>query len=606
MKTESKKQDAPLEGQKDLTTEAQRHGEKPATVEDGRMFVAIEHLTPDPDQPRKVFDPEKLKELAESIKSQGIISDILVRRPTGDWFIDEGSTSQGKDKERKKFWRVLDRRKIKNGAYEGGPEVDQLLPTREEAEARLPRFEILDGERRWRAAQLAGLKVVPVALRQVKDVLAVQLVANQQRENLTALEEAAAYRKRVEGGMKAEDLAKELGVSRGTVFGRLVLTRLHPPVRDALITGKISTTVAGLVATVPGLELQKELLKEVTDRWNGPMPFREVKELVERKYVKQLSDAPWKLEEVFGVEFVKKTNGRPDTCQACPMRSGNMAGEFPELAQRPNVCTDTECFALKLKWKGQQQMALATKEGKAVLSEKEAKALYGVNSSGEVYDKNDERYVDLSKRCDALGWEYKNHWKAALGKEQPAPVLAMDPTGKVHELVPKEAAIAVLRKTGKLKKAQEDSPERWKIEQAKQRKKEELRRKENNAIAAALVAKAEELKDFGAEWMWNMVVEALVGLSGYYVMQPIERRRKWEKGKGGYGVVHERELAKMTLAQRVGLALEIATNRDEDSQNAAAKALKVDIKKVVAGREEERKAKDGKTNTKPAKKKGKK
>jgi len=556
-----------------------------------RMFVEVNRLVPDPEQPRKVFAPEKLKELADSIQEQGIICDLVVQPASGNWIIDEG-VEHGK--EAKQYWQVLDRRLIKNRAYKGPEPVKYYA--RREAEANLPLFEIVDGERRWRAAQLLKLATVPVSVRApLSNKAVVQLVANQQHENLTALEEAESFRKEVAAGKKPEDLAKQLGVSRATVFGRLALTRLHPPVRQELVDGKISTSVAALVAMVPDPKQQEQLLKTVTEqnRWNGDvLSVRQVQELIDRDYVKQLNKAPWKLDEVFGLDFVKKGNNTPFTCAACPKRSGNMAESFPDLAKRPNVCTDTTCYGKKLGWWGAMQLKKAKQEGRTVV---EGAKLFNdyetTGNNGERHDLRSSQYIDLDDRCEPLGWEYKNHWKAALGKECPPAVLAIDPSGRVRELLPTNVAMEALKKTGK-KPKESPSTRDYKEDQRQARLEERERKEENNAVSAALVAKVEGLKDFAAEWLWKIVSEALLDLSGFYVMQPIEKRRGWVAPKGrSYMSLHDAEFAKMNLAQKVALAVEIATRRDEDAQNAAAKALRVDIKKIVATLKEERKAK---------------
>lgn len=219
--------------------------------------VPIESIEPDPNQPRKVFASERLEEMRQSILAHGIIEPLIVC-PYG------GSH----------YWLVA-------------------------------------GERRWRGAKLAGLKTVPVLVRHdladANKASAVQLIENVQRENLTALEEAEAYKQRVAAGTRPEELAKELGVSRATVFGRLALTRLPPLVRDALLAGRITPTVGGLIAMVPTVKEQEKLLKEVQHHVENDgtdyvyeraaKSFREVQELIEEEYCVPLKDAKFKLDD---------------------------------------------------------------------------------------------------------------------------------------------------------------------------------------------------------------------------------------------------------------------------------------------------------------------
>jgi hypothetical protein len=197
-------------------------------------------VRPDPDQPRKVFDKAKLQGLADSIQAVGIAQPIQVCRAPGDWFVDEVLTHS---KTPKRWYAVLNRDLIKDGKLEGGfgPEYE----TRAEAQENCPPWIIVDGERRWRAAEVAGVERIPVMVVDTsspeweKRKLAIQVVLNQQHENLSALEEAAAYGKEIrEGRHTAESLYKALGISRGTLFGRLALNRLSGPVRAALVSGR--------------------------------------------------------------------------------------------------------------------------------------------------------------------------------------------------------------------------------------------------------------------------------------------------------------------------------------------------------------------------------
>ena len=131
-------------------------------------------LDPNPYQPRSVMDPERLAELQASIRASGIIQPILVRR-------------------------------------------------------RGERYQIIAGERRWRAAQALGLESVPVTLREVRDeeLLELALVENVQRQELTALEEAQAFhRLQTELGLTQEEIARRVGRDRATIANTLRLLRL--------------------------------------------------------------------------------------------------------------------------------------------------------------------------------------------------------------------------------------------------------------------------------------------------------------------------------------------------------------------------------------------
>jgi ParB family chromosome partitioning protein len=179
-------------------------GEAPAAAAGETMgTLAIESLQPGRYQPRGRIDPESLAGLAESIKAQGVMQPILVR-PTG-----------------------------------GG------------------RYEILAGERRWRAARLAGLTAVPALVREVSDrhAAAIALIENLQREDLNPLEEAAGVQRLIaEFGMTHAEAADSLGRSRTAVTNALRLLELAPPVQELVRDGKLDMGHARAILGLPALK----------------------------------------------------------------------------------------------------------------------------------------------------------------------------------------------------------------------------------------------------------------------------------------------------------------------------------------------------------------
>ena len=154
-------------------------------------LVPIELIQPGRYQPRRKFDPEAIRSLVESVKEKGILQPILVRKLDGD----------------------------------------------------ANHYEIIAGERRWRAAQLAGLHEVPVLVRQLtdRDALEVALIENVQRQDLTPLEEAEGYQRLVdEFGHTQEDLAKAVGRSRPHVANMLRLLGLPEEVKSLVQDGSLS------------------------------------------------------------------------------------------------------------------------------------------------------------------------------------------------------------------------------------------------------------------------------------------------------------------------------------------------------------------------------
>jgi len=172
----------------------------------GIVRIAVEQIVRDPTQPRKTFDENKLRELAESIRTQGVIQPILVRRD--------------------------------------GPE-----------------YRLIAGERRWRAAQLAGLHEVPAVVRDVTPAEAFELalVENLQRTDLNPLEEAEGYRRLVqEFGLTQEQVGERVGRDRASIANALRLLQLPDAVKELLASGALGMGHArALLGMVSGAELVK-------------------------------------------------------------------------------------------------------------------------------------------------------------------------------------------------------------------------------------------------------------------------------------------------------------------------------------------------------------
>lgn len=197
-------------------------------ADDQLTELALGALRPGRYQPRSRMDPASIAELADSIRAQGVIQPILVRP------IDDGQ------------------------------------------------YEIIAGERRWRAAQLAGLKQVPVVVRPVPDgaALAMALIENIQRENLNPLEEANGLKRLLdEFGMTHEAAAQAVGRSRSAVTNLLRLLTLEKPVQDLLLQGSIDMGHARALLGVAGAR-QIDLAQRVVALG---LSVRQVEELVNQR-----------------------------------------------------------------------------------------------------------------------------------------------------------------------------------------------------------------------------------------------------------------------------------------------------------------------------------
>lgn len=178
----------------------------------GLFQCPVDRLVPNEQQPRQSFDQKKLAELTESVRSKGVIQPLVVRA-MGDG-----------------------------------------------------RFQIVAGERRWRAAKLAGLERVPVVVKDLSgaDLLEVALIENIQREDLNPLEEAEAYRQLIEEhGLTQDRLAKRVGRQRSTVANALRLLKLPAEIQQFLLTGELSMGHARAILGVTGESAQKALARKV-------------------------------------------------------------------------------------------------------------------------------------------------------------------------------------------------------------------------------------------------------------------------------------------------------------------------------------------------------
>jgi ParB family transcriptional regulator, chromosome partitioning protein len=203
-------------------------GPSPIRTTDGTRTIAIEEIHPSPGQPRHHFDDARLDELAASIRVQGIIQPLIVRaRPDGG-------------------------------------------------------YELIAGERRWRAAQRAGLHQVPAVVRDVAPTQAFEmaLVENLQREDLNPLEEAAGYHRLIEEfGYTQEQLSDRVGKDRSTVANSLRLLRLPESVRGLLAEGRLSM---GHARALLGLEVAAAMEKMARKIVASELSVRRVEELVRR------------------------------------------------------------------------------------------------------------------------------------------------------------------------------------------------------------------------------------------------------------------------------------------------------------------------------------
>lgn len=173
--------------------------------------IAVTRISPNPDQPRREFSTEQLEELAASLREHGVLEPVIVRPKGAD-------------------------------------------------------YELVIGERRWRAAQLAGLEAIPALVRDLEDrqVLEMALVENLQREDLNPMEEAEAFRRLGEEfGLTQEEIAARVGKQRSTVANRMRLLELEESLQSKVRQGRLTAGHARAMLAVPSSEERLELAERV-------------------------------------------------------------------------------------------------------------------------------------------------------------------------------------------------------------------------------------------------------------------------------------------------------------------------------------------------------
>ena len=253
---------------KSVTSEKTVESKEDAAAKSGVQVMKINEVEPNRDQPRKNFDEDALLELSDSIKQFGVLQPLLVRK-------------------RKDY------------------------------------YEIIAGERRWRAAKLAGVKEVPVIEKEYTDqeILEIGLIENIQRENLNPIEEAIAYKRLLEEfNLKQDEVAERVSKSRTAVTNSMRLLKLSDKVQQMIIDDMISTGHARALLAIDDPELQYTLANKIfdeklsvreTEKWvkeiKNPKKPKE-KKPVANSFIYQ--DLEEKMKSVFGTKVSIASKGK--------------------------------------------------------------------------------------------------------------------------------------------------------------------------------------------------------------------------------------------------------------------------------------------------------
>jgi ParB family chromosome partitioning protein len=211
---------------------------------EGYIVASINELKPNMFQPRKDFDDETISELASSIKEKGILQPLVVRTISGG-------------------------------------------------------YEIIAGERRWRAAQRAGITRVPVIIKEATDreVLELALIENLQREDLNPIEEAVAYQQLIdEFELTHEDVSRQIGKDRSTITNQLRLLKLPEEAKKALIAGDITAGHARAILSIESSAEAREALKAIQKQ---KLSVRKTEQLIQNISKRKKKDAKPRSDDIY-------------------------------------------------------------------------------------------------------------------------------------------------------------------------------------------------------------------------------------------------------------------------------------------------------------------
>lgn len=356
-----------------------------------RTHIGLSEISPSPTNPRKHFNEAELAELAASIKEHGLVTPILLR------------------------------------LADGGPAM----------------YELISGERRWRAAKLAGLTTIPAVIRDDLSpaaVVEIQLIENLQRQDLHPLEEAEGYGRMMrEHGYTADTLAEKIGKSRSYIFGRMKLLDLDEDGRRLFYAGLLNPSTALLIARIPSHKLQARAIEDITEKdWNGDVKsVRAAARHIQSRYMLALDKAPFPTEDG---ELIATAG----PCGACPKRTGNNPDLFDDI-DSANVCTDPDCHAAKKMAAAERRAREAGPNVKVVTGDEAGKML-------SIYGHETKTHAPLDATCYE---DPKNRtYREIIGDDEGAIILVENQhKGELVPVVAKKVVTEKLKAQGVVTRA---------------------------------------------------------------------------------------------------------------------------------------------------------
>ncbi len=367
-------------------------------------MTRLDQIVTSPTNPRKTFNEASLKELAESIAASGVHTPVLLRPLPAHRLEDTANISPR------------------------------------------PEYELVAGERRYRASLLAKVGTIPAMIRELTDdqALEVQIIENLQRDDLTALEEAQGYQALMDHSqIGADQVAAKIGKSRSYVFSRLKLLDMGQDCRDAMRDGLIDASKALLLARIPSTALQVKALKEIirANHPEGVMSHRMAAEWIRSRYMLKIEQAPFDHTD---------TMLAPRACTMCPARTGADADLFMDV-MGADMCTDPDCYNNKVQQHHGRRRAQLEAAGHKIIAGDDAKAVmpYAMGAP--------EGYARLDDAADSPTKDpLRKELAKLLNSGELVPVMIVNPhkEGDLIACVPESEVPNLLDRAGRKKAAE--------------------------------------------------------------------------------------------------------------------------------------------------------
>lgn len=397
------------------------------------LLIPLSQLLASPTNPRQTFDPEKLRELAANMADPEVGQlQALIVRPV--WC--QGCKSKAQ----------IDARRERAG----------------HADLQKEPCEVVDGERRRRAAPLANIPELRCEVRELTDsqVISIQLITYLQKEGLTPMEEARGFQdllklKDENNGVlhTRESIAKSVGRDPEYVNVRLKLLKLPDFGRAALEEGRIGVRVATLIARIPDPKDRENAARAIISpaRLGGdPMSTREAEHFVDENFMQELKGAPF---DTADATLPGPVEGKLQSCADCTLRTGNNRALFGDT-KRGDICTKPACYRRKCKSVFTRQSAIeANKPGtKVITDDAEAQTLFAAHDGVSL--PYDSHFVDLFEKpaetfvSNAVDRSKLPTWEKLTDGQDVPRTIAQDRSGRMRTLVNRNLAIAAAKENG--------------------------------------------------------------------------------------------------------------------------------------------------------------